>query len=109
MPSTVPDKAAFALKMFDLNLKVHFAKEEEVFKKIKNINAAIDVLAAEIAIEHQTLSKAFLSLDKADNTAEELDALGNLLDDHIRKEERVLFPLMQEHCSEEVLATFQLG
>lgn len=108
MPSTVPDKAAFALKMYQLNLKEHFAKEEEVFSKIKNINAAIDALAAEIIVEHQQLSTAFLALNKTDHTAEELDVLGETLDAHIRKEERVLFPLMQEHCSEEVLASFQL-
>lgn len=108
MPSTVPDKAAFALKMYQLNLKEHFTKEEEVFNKIKNINAAIDALAAEIIAEHQQLSAAFLALNKTDHTAEELDALGEALDAHIRKEERILFPLMQEHCSEEVLASFQL-
>ena len=109
MPQTLEDKAAFALKMYRVNLQVHFAKEEQVFAKIKNIHAGIDALTTEIIAEHAQLAKAFLSLDKSNNTIEELDALGNALDDHIRKEERVLFPLMQEHCSEDVLASFQLG
>jgi iron-sulfur cluster repair protein YtfE (RIC family) len=76
---------------------------------IKNIHASIDTLTEEIFNEHQQLSNAFLALDKTDHTVEELDALGNALDDHIRKEERILFPLIQEHCSEEVLAAFRLG
>lgn len=109
MPSTVPDKAAFALKMYTLNLQGHFAKEEAMLASIKNTHAAIDALTEEICTEHQQLSKTFLALDKTEHSAEELDALGNALDDHIRKEERVLFPLIQEHCSEEVLATFRLG
>ncbi|MEI7734461.1 MAG: hemerythrin domain-containing protein [Ferruginibacter sp.] len=109
MPSTLPDKAAFALKMYTLNLQGHFAKEEAMLASIKNIHASIDTLTEEICNEHQQLSNAFLALDKTDHTVEELDALGNALDDHIRKEERILFPLIQEHCSEEVLATFQLG
>jgi iron-sulfur cluster repair protein YtfE (RIC family) len=109
MPQTLEDKAAFALKMYTVNLQIHFAKEEEVFGKIKGIHAEIDRLATEIIAEHKQLAAAFLALDKTSHTAEELDALGNALDDHIRKEERVLFPLMQEHCSEDVLASFHLG
>jgi iron-sulfur cluster repair protein YtfE (RIC family) len=48
----------------------------------------------------------FISLDKTGNTIEELDTLGQALDNHIRKEERVLFPLIQQHCSEAVLNSF---
>ena len=109
MPTTLPDKAAFALKMYTLNLKNHFIKEEAMLASIKNLNKSIDALTEEITMEHQLLRAAFLALDKPNHTIEELDALGNQLDDHIRKEERILFPLIQEHCSEEVLATFQLG
>ncbi len=109
MPQTLEDKAAFALKMYNINLQIHFAKEEEVFSKIKGIHAEIDRLAGEIITEHKQLATAFLALDKTGHTAVELDALGNALDDHIRKEERILFPLMQEYCSEDVLASFDLG
>ena len=109
MPSTLPDKAVFALKMYTLNLQGHFAKEEAMLASIKNTHASIDTLTEEICNEHRQLSNAFLALDKTDHTVEELDALGNALDDHIRKEERILFPLIQEHCSEEVLAAFRLG
>lgn len=109
MPSTLADKAVFALKMYTLNLQGHFAKEEAMLGSIKNTHAGIDTLTEEICAEHRHLSAAFLALDKTDHTVEELDALGNALDDHIRKEERILFPLIQEHCSEEVLAAFRLG
>jgi iron-sulfur cluster repair protein YtfE (RIC family) len=108
MPTTLNDKAIFALKMYHNNLQEHFVKEEEILRKVNGINADIDQLTEEILAEHQQLTGAFLSLDKEEATAEKLDALGNALDDHIRKEERLLFPLMQFHCSEEILATFQL-
>ena len=108
MPATVADKAVFALKMYHANLQIHFAKEETIFATIKNVHADIDTMVAEIISEHQQLTTTFLALDKTNNTVEELDALGNALDNHIRKEERILFPLMQEHCSEEILASFHL-
>ena len=43
------------------------------------------------------------SLNKTAGLADVLNELGIMLEAHIRKEERVLFPLIQSHCSEEDL------
>jgi iron-sulfur cluster repair protein YtfE (RIC family) len=109
MPTTTEGKAAFALKMYHNNLQQHFIKEEEMLGKIKGTQTDIDLFTAEIFAEHQLLTASFLSLESTVATEEGLDNLGNALDDHIRKEERILFPLIQQYCSEEVLAAFQLG
>lgn len=106
LPTTVDDKAAYALHMFTTTLQLHFTNEEEMLDKIRNVHTEIDKLSDEIFTEHQQLKQMFLSLDRTDNTIEKLDTLGQALDDHIRKEERVLFPLIQQYCSEEILNSF---
>lgn len=106
LPTAVNEKAAYALQMFTATLQLHFKNEEELLDKIRNVHTEIDKLSDEIFKEHQQLKKMFLSLDRTDNTIEELDTLGQALDDHIRKEERLLFPLIQQHCSEEILNSF---
>lgn len=100
------EKTAYALQMFTATLQLHFTNEEEMLDKIRNVHIEIDKLSDEIFTEHQQLKKMFLSLDKTNNTSEELDTLGQALDDHIRKEERLLFPLIQQHCSEAALSNF---
>jgi iron-sulfur cluster repair protein YtfE (RIC family) len=106
LPTALNEKAAYALDMFTTTLQSHFKNEEEMLVKIRNVHAEIDKLSEEIFTEHQQLKKMFLSLGKAGNTIEELDILGRVLDEHIRKEERILFPLIQQHCSEEALNSF---
>lgn len=106
LPTALNEKAVYALQMFTATLQLHFTNEEEMLDKIRNVHTEIDKLSDEIFTEHQQLKKMFLSLDKTNNTSEELDTLGRALEDHIRKEERLLFPLIQQHCSEAVLNSF---
>jgi iron-sulfur cluster repair protein YtfE (RIC family) len=103
LPETITDKVVYAIQFFKTELKNHFKKEEAMLKKVKAIDPAIAVLADEIVAEHQLLTKLFLSL-KDDSDAEAvLNEIGNELQAHIRKEERVLFPLLQKVCTEEIL------
>jgi len=103
LPETITDKVVYAIQFFKTELKNHFKKEEAMLKKVKAIDPAIAVLADEIVDEHQLLTKLFLSL-KDDSDAEAvLNEIGNELQAHIRKEERVLFPLLQKVCTEEIL------
>ena len=62
----------------------------------------------EITAEHQELLAMFNMLQHAEVLADALDQLGKKLEDHIRKEERVLFPLIQEYCPEEILKNIVL-
>ncbi|HNJ27617.1 MAG TPA: hypothetical protein PLQ40_01610, partial [Ferruginibacter sp.] len=56
--------------------------------------------AGQIKEEHALLHKLFSGLEAMEQPEEDLDALGRLLEQHIRTEERVLFPLLEQHCSE---------
>ncbi len=103
LPTTIGDKVEYALTIYNNNLKKHFAKEEAMLQEVKSIHPAIAKLAEEIIAEHTLLTKLFLSLKNTWDQEAVLNELGNELDAHIRKEERVLFPLIQEHSTEEML------
>lgn len=104
LPTDTNGKVRYAVNFYKHDLIPHFSKEEVILAKLKHVHATIEKLTTEIMNEHAELSKKFFSLEMATDKQTELDELGHLLDAHIRKEERVLFPLLQQHCSEEILS-----
>ena len=107
LPTTIIDKAAYAIQFYKDDLEKHFKKEEAMLKKVSPIHPSIATVADEIVSEHQLLKKLFLSIKYAADQEAILNELGNELDAHIRKEERILFPLIQQHCPEELLQKLQ--
>ena len=103
LPTNATDKAAYALQQFEELIKKHFRQEEAILEKAKGCHYDIKSLAVEIIQEHQQLTALFLSLNVASTPEDIMDRLANALENHIRKEERVLFPLLQQHCSEALL------
>jgi hemerythrin-like domain-containing protein len=103
LPATITDKAEYAVTMYHNDLKKHFDKEELLLGKVSAFDPAIARLMEEIIEEHRILSTLFLSINNTTDQEAILNELGNTLDAHIRKEERVLFPLIQKHCPEELL------
>lgn len=103
LPETIEGKAVYARQQFEKEIKDHFEKEELMLGIAKDCNEAFSRLAEEIKKEHKELTALFLSLDTKINQANRMEELGRKLEDHIRKEERVLFPLLQQHCSADLL------
>ncbi len=103
LPAGPKEKADYAKQQFEADIKRHFQQEETILEKVKGSHHDIDDIAAEILQEHQQLTALFLSLDTTADLEDVSDRLGKALEKHIRKEERVLFPLLQQHCSEELL------
>ena len=103
LPTNAAGKAAYALRQFEELIKKHFQQEENMLEKAKDCHDDIKNLAIEIILEHQQLTALFLSLNAASAPEDTMDRLANALENHIRKEERVLFPLLQQHCSEALL------
>lgn len=98
MPAEPVAKAAYAMNLFVSGLKIHFEKEELLLEKVNGLKKEIDRLSAEIIQEHRDLTDGFLSLETAKDLVNALDTLGRKLEQHIRKEERVLFPLIEQYC-----------
>ena len=103
LPDTIEGKVVYARLQFEKDIKTHFEKEELMLDKAKDCNDVISRLTEEIKKEHRELAALFHSLNAEMSQADQLDELGRKLEDHIRKEERVLFPLLQQHCSAELL------
>lgn len=108
LPSDTGGKAAYALNMYTTILQKHFLTEEEILTKVKKYNTEIENISDEIIAEHIELTVGFLSLATTGKLVNALDNLGVALEKHIRKEERILFPLIQEHCPEELLNELML-
>ena len=103
MPATPVAKAAYAARLFHPDLKTHFSKEEAMLEKVLQYHPDIEKLAAAIVQEHRELTAAFLALPSSADLVNDLDALGRKLELHIRKEERLLFPLVEEYSPPEIL------
>jgi len=97
LPRTISGKTDYAIKLYSSSLTGHFIKEEVIlYPLIKGMNAKIDSLFQDVFIEHKKIGKLFEDLKLFGNHEKTLHELGQLLESHIRKEERVLFPLIQE-------------
>lgn len=107
LPLDVEGKAVYALDFYKNKLISHFIAEEKILPLVKGLNLEIDVLISEILEEHNRFRSSFNAINKQNNMADHLDKLGKDLELHIRKEERQLFPLIQENCSEQVLNTIE--
>lgn len=103
LPTDTVGKIQYAIQFYQNDLLAHFKKEEAVLLKVKHCSTDVAAITEEIIAEHGLLKDMFLSLETAPDSITALDELGQLLQTHIRKEERILFPLIQEHCSEEEL------
>lgn len=103
LPAEPWDKARYAQEHFKAHIANHFRKEEALLEIVKDCHPEITALADEIRFEHEQLSALFSSLTNSQNLVNSMDGLAGSLQHHIRKEERVLFPLLQEHCSAEQL------
>lgn len=103
LPIDIKGKISYAVNLFHDSLKEHFRKEEIMLDSVQYCHADIRKLREEIIAEHAQLTGYFLALEKSDNPEYSINTLGIALELHIRKEERVLFPLIQQKCSEETL------
>lgn len=103
MPESPEGKAARALEFYESDLIVHFAAEEKLlYPFVKGRDSIVDRLFGEIMEEHKQIKHLIEGLSEggAAELEEKLDMLGGLIDRHIRKEERDLFPRIQEVFSE---------
>ncbi len=103
LPTTAIGKKEYALEQYEMHIKNHFKSEELILEQVKNISDIIDTLCNEIFEEHKQINDLFYELKNAVDIEKTMDELGTLLQAHIRKEERILFPILQEKCTADQL------
>jgi hemerythrin-like domain-containing protein len=103
MAVTDEGKRAEVIQHYEEHMKDHFRKEENIFSGCRSLSPQTDQLIAEIFDEHREVQKKVNDLNEGKDIVNTLDALGILLEKHIRKEERELFELLQQKLSDEKL------
>ena len=103
LPAGIAGKAQYALQFYADELIPHFTAEEKVLHLVTGINGALDLMVQTILREHQELHTLFRTMPNHSDMETHLDTTGRALEIHVRKEERELFPLMQESCSEALM------
>ena len=90
-------RADEVLAFYELNLRGHFQAEEKVlFPRLRSLAPACDSLIAVLAEEHEAIRRLVEKLRAKSELAKSIFDLGDLLERHIRKEERELFPIYEQ-------------
>jgi hemerythrin-like domain-containing protein len=87
---------------FAANLVRHFRAEEEVlFPLMRALIAESGAIIDQLLKEHEEIRGATQRLESDTGLSKIIFDLGDLLERHIRKEERELFPLFEQHVGKE--------
>ena len=87
---------------FMTNLSRHFQAEEEVlFPLLRSCVPESRTMIEELIADHERIRRAKVQLDSEVGLGKLIFDLGDLLERHIRREERELFPLFEQHVDVE--------
>lgn len=89
--------AAFVVNFWEIHLNAHFIAEEEIL-----FNTLKHALVDEALQQHAELRR-LLKLISEEGSPEQLNEFADLLEQHIRFEERQVFKMLQQELSEEKL------
>ena len=92
------ERADEVREFFANHLVAHFrAEEEALFPKLVAFVPESAALVDQLVREHRQLEDALVRLDMESGLSKLVFEFGDLLERHIRKEERELFPLFEHH------------
>jgi iron-sulfur cluster repair protein YtfE (RIC family) len=106
LPGLRGDSQALALvagevvEFFERDLLAHFAAEEEVLFPAMEQQLGKLTIIDELLGEHRQMRVLVQELSRKGSGAKTVEAFAELLRDHIRKEERDLFPIYDQRMSE---------
>ncbi|MCF8260153.1 MAG: hemerythrin domain-containing protein [Melioribacteraceae bacterium] len=104
LPNDTRGKIEYTKDAWENELNIHFENEEQIlFPAVKGKNKEIDSLIDELLVEHVEIKTAIADLNNNSDAENQLIDLGNKIENHIRKEERILFDKIQEQFSESEL------
>jgi hemerythrin-like domain-containing protein len=97
------------VKLFEQEIKIHFAAEEQVLFPVARRFAELTSLVDEFANEHDLLRQQFSKAESRRLSGEDLPQFARRLSDHIRKEERMMFERLQALLSLDEMAKLGLA
>lgn len=109
LPDDSVGKMNYVMELYEKELKNHFKDEEQILLPyLKEKDVELDALISEILNEHIILKERILSLNDNPNLVNQLDEIGRILDEHVRKEERILFEKAQAILNESELEQIKI-
>jgi iron-sulfur cluster repair protein YtfE (RIC family) len=95
------ERAKEFLDFFAANLVPHFRAEEEIlFPLLRSKVVESETIIQQLLHDHEQIRQAMSQLEAGTALGKVIFDLGDLLERHIRKEERELFPLFEYHAEE---------
>lgn len=92
------ERAKEFVEFYRINLVAHFRAEEEIlFPLMRTAVPDCAALVSELLGQHEQLRQALSQVEAGRGLAKLIFDTGDLLERHIRKEERELFPLFEAH------------
>lgn len=93
------------IQFWEPNGQEHFREEEEILLPVYERYGDIsDPLVIEMLTEHVKIRSLIKQIiDSTTPLIKKMHELGDLLDKHIRKEERIIFPMIEQALPEDVL------
>ena len=89
------------LGLYAAELDSHFRAEEEIlFPEMRTRLPDSRPLIDELVRDHETIRRGLPQLEAGTALGKLIFDLGDLLERHIRREERELFPLFEQHAGE---------
>ncbi len=83
------------------NLSAHFKAEEKVlFPALRSLAPESCALIEELLLQHEQMRKWATRLNEETNLAKMIHDIGDLLERHIRREERELFPIFEREVGD---------
>ena len=108
LPNDLEGKKNYTISFYENDLLHHFYLEENIIlPAVKGRNKEIDKLLEEIIVEHKNIESAVEYLKKSNNIENKLNEIGIMLQEHIRKEEQILFEKIQKELSEKELSELE--
>ncbi len=103
-PDCFYSKIIATIEFYFKELTEHFIFEEmKIFDRFYGKDKNLDLLFDRLKNEHKLIIELINSLKENEDIEEKLDLLGNLIENHIRKEERELLPKIKLLFSENEL------
>lgn len=96
LPNLPDQKAKYAIDFFYSDLIKHFRVEEDIlYPFVKGLDRSLDEMFIEIISEHKKIEEYINRLKNNNEIVDIMDTLGKLLESHIRKEEKIVFPKIE--------------
>ncbi|MGE5409590.1 MAG: hemerythrin domain-containing protein [Clostridiales bacterium] len=109
LPNLPDQKAKYAIDFFYSDLIKHFRVEEDIlYPFVKGLDRSLDEMFIEIISEHKKIEEYINRLKNNNEIVDIMDTLGKLLESHIRKEEKIVFPKIELVLGEEKLRQLEV-